>query len=694
MFKKAKPIFLKNLQNEMNISALFKAEFNSSSAPIKLIITGATYYKVLINGSFVCFGPARAGLGYTRVDEIDVTAFVKEGKNQIIAEVASYRCDSLNNINMPGFLQAELICGADVVAATGYDFSGFLNTEKEQKVMRYSYQRHFSEVYISGREPAPAELEITNPELLYIPREVPFPNCDFKEPEAIAYTGTFVKNPLKEYPYQRYIDTISSDCTKGSHGYLTGDMEYKPLYDTMDLKFMANGKNLAVNLPTHIKSGEYMVFDMGRNTTGFINHDVMVATDTCRMIIGFNERDKNGDFFPMENDLTNVVDYHLQKGESKRETFEVHGFRYLFVIVLSGELTLNSVNVREYKFNLPSYPKVKTDNKKLEEIYEAAVETFCQNTIDVFSDCPTRERAGWFMDSFLTARSEYFLTGKTTISRIMLDNIAMAKSFPGLPKGIMPMCYPADTLCVFIPQWCMWYGLQVYEHTLREGTNAEKYKRVLYELCGWLKSHENSDGLLQKLEGWNFVEWSKCNDDGWIQDVNYPTNMLYYVFLIRLYEMYGDCSLLEKAERIKNKVIEKSFNGKYFVENAIYNENGVLENTGNISETCQYYAIWSGVADLEKEEFASLKNTVLTVFGPFGTHDFPEYEPSNALNGMYLRMDILLRLKENKLLEKEIVDFFYGMVEKTGTLWEHKTESNSMNHGFASWVAEVISKIS
>ena len=80
------------------------------------------------------------------------------------------------------------------------------------------------------------------------------------------------------------------------------------------------------------------------------------------------------------------------------------------------------------------------------------------------------------------------------------------------------------------------------------------------------------------------------------------------------------------------------------------------------------------------------------MFGVFGTHDFVPYEPSNAFNGMYLRMDVLLSLGEKELLMKEMKDFFGDMVEKSGTLWEHKDVSNSLNHGFASYAAVVLYK--
>jgi hypothetical protein len=62
----------------------------------------------------------------------------------------------------------------------------------------------------------------------------------------------------------------------------------------------------------------------------------------------------------------------------------------------------------------------------------------------------------------------------------------------------------------------------------------------------------------------------------------------------------------------------------------------------------------------------------------------------NAFIGMYLRMWTLSRLNDRELLYENIKRFFGGMSEKTGTLWEYKTQTNSLNHGFAAFVAALM----
>lgn len=687
MFKTAKPIFLKNLEKEMNITAFFAANFDCSGENAKLLITGATYYRITVNGEFAGYGPARAPKGFTRVDEIDITPYVSWGLNQIVIEVASYNCRSFACINNQGFLQAEIIADGNVVAATGFNFIGFMDVERVQKVMRYSYQRHFSEVYNrKGGSMIKVPVEVVDPKLSFMIRKTLYPKYDIVEPLSVAYSGKMEKNENAEIPEKRQINNIGKN---GSDGFKLKDIEFRPLYDMFKTKCIPTSEKAEIKYPYTLKKGEYVVFDMGKNTTGFIRHRVNVVGNS-RMIIGLTERDTNGEFLPLENNVTNVIDYHMIGGEYEGETFEVYGFRYLYFFAVEGEITIEDVSVREYVYPLGETPEINTDNEKIKGIYKAAIETFKQNTLDVFMDCPTRERAGWFMDSVFTARSEYFLTKDYVVNESMLNNVVVAKDFEGLPEGMIPMCYPADIILgEFIPQWCLWYGVQVYEQIKRSGKSPEKYRKVLYGIYNWFEKFKNSEGLLEKIEGWNFIEWSKCND--WVQDINYPGNMLYHYFLKIMAEMFEDEELSEKAVALKEKIIEKSFNGKYFEERAVYGDDGIARNTEDVSETCQYYAIWTGVCDIEDEKYADLKQHITKTFGADGTHEFyVPYEESNFFNGIYLRMSILLMLGEKELLLKEIEKYFGHMAELTGTIWEHTSESNSLNHGFASWLAEVI----
>ena len=135
-----------------------------------------------------------------------------------------------------------------------------------------------------------------------------------------------------------------------------------------------------------------------------------------------------------------------------------------------------------------------------------------------------------------------------------MENIIVG-SCPEIPKGMLPKCFPAEHKTgEYIPNWAMWYVLELGEYLARTGDEAfiaEARERV-YSLCNYFTSFENEFGLLEKLKGWIFVEWSKCNE--LVQDVSFPSNMMYARMLRCISELYGDKALADKAERIKKTV--------------------------------------------------------------------------------------------------------------------------------------------
>ena len=53
---------------------------------------------------------------------------------------------------------------------------------------------------------------------------------------------------------------------------------------------------------------------------------------------------------------------------------------------------------------------------------------------------------------------------------------------------------------------------------------------------------------------------------------------------------------------------------------------------------------------------------------------YPTVYPSNAIVGNYLRLEILLEHGYKAQVLQECRDFFLGMAELTGTLWEHNID--------------------
>ena len=328
-------------------------------------------------------------------------------------------------------------------------------------------------------------------------------------------------------------------------------------------------------------------------------------------------------------------------------------------------------------------------DKRVEKIVEAARATLAQNAVDLLTDCPSRERAGWLSDSYFSSVAERIFTGENQVEKAFLDNYAKAK-MEGLPEGMIPMCYPSDYLGkTYIPNWALWYIMEIDKYAKIYGVDDAvlNAKDTVLGILQFFTRYENEIGLLENLESWVFIEWSAANDADHIRGVNIPSNIEYAACLKVAGTLYNIPAFLEKADDINKKIKMLAFDGKFFVDNLIRNEEGKLVQSGLLTEVCQYYAFWFGCAD--KNEYADLYAELMNNLGTNRKEDYlPNVGKPNVMYGLYMRVDLLMRDGERGKVFDECIRLFQPMAERTGTLWEHNAICASCNHGFAAYATK------
>ena len=383
--------------------------------------------------------------------------------------------------------------------------------------------------------------------------------------------------------------------------------------------------------------------------------------------------------------------YELQPGDYNLESYEPYTMKYAQAVVESGKCTVERVYMRDYCNSDVDRATFVSGNADLDRLFESARETFRQNALDIFMDCPSRERAGWLCDSYFTSRVAFDLSGDTQIERNFIQNFLLPEKFKHIDEGMLPMCYPSDHPNQnHIPNWAMWFVIELEEYLHRSGDRAmiDAAKPRVYALIDYFKPFLNEDGLLEKLTRWVFVEWSHANN--LVQDVSYPSNMLYAHMLDVAGRLYNDAALNEQAEQVRKTIREQSFDGEYFVDNAVRGKGGKLTLSGEHTEACQYYAFFTRTAtpELHPDLWKRLRDE----FGPVRkqTNAYEDVPFANAFIGNYLRNELLSREGLSAQILKEVVDFYLPMADLTGTLWENMTTVASCNHGFASHIAHVL----
>lgn len=683
-FLAATPVWPAGFRDRRNTGVGFAAEADlPEEIGLTLRLASANTYRVWINGRFFACGPARAAHGHLRVDEWSMDAFAGTTV-RIAIEVVAYRINAFSVLDEPGQLTAEVEAQGRALVWTSPergDFTARLLDHRVQRIVRYSYQRTFIECYSGGSESdvwretgdgtPPLPLEAAGPSI-FLPRRLPLPDFPLYELQRIG--GGFMASPA-ETP-ERYRARFTHELAPTLRGFQPSEWDTDPPGAWQDYRFVRDEiENLA--------APRFADYRLERLKSGFIRIELTCLAPAW-IIIGWSERLVDGRLDVFRLQTNDLAQWDLAAGAHTLETFEPYTLGFLRIAVFSGEVSVRQASLRGYE--APARLETSHADPDLAAIQAAALATFRQNAVEVFMDCPSRERAGWLADSFYIGRSAHALKYPIAAETAFLENYLLAPAcLHGLPEGMLPMCYPSDhDTGDFIPQWTLWLVLQIHEYARRGGEEwlIQDFEPHLRKLFGWFDRHLNAEGLLERLGGWNFVEWSKAND--FVQDVNFPTNWLYAAALDAFATLYRDPAAAGRANKIRAAATKLSWQGEFFADRALRGENSALQVPADFTEICQYSAFVFGAAT--PASHPGLWSRLVAEFGPLrqaGAH--PQVHSANMLFGWVMRWELLKADGEHRRLEEEMKALLLPMARDTGTLWEHDSPRASCCHGFAAY---------
>jgi len=688
----------------MNLTVGFRTVFLSpESGPVILSLTGSSLYRIFVNGQFAGQGPARTAHGHYRVDSLDIAEFlVPSAVNLVAIEVAGYNVNSYYLLDQPAFLQAEISSIDGIIAATGAmgEFKALLVPQRIRQVERFSFQRTFTEYWRlspgwnNWQTSASAEFKhedlAVQPAGKLIPRQIAYPEYQIIFPDQITSSGILRQGKKVKTPWiSRALGSVGPDFKGFQRDSL--DLTTSILLQEVET---ANRVRLhsqwSSNDSLVLEENQWSILDLKTNLTGMIGCSLEVKLPS-RLVITFDEiLDSKGDVDWKRLGCTNAITLDLAPGFYSFESFEPYTLRYLKFNLLSGSCRVIAPYFRELANPHAAKAAFKASDPRLMQLFEAGRQSFRQNAVDIYMDCPSRERAGWLCDSYFIAKADAYLTGESVLEHSFLENFIMPDSFTYLPRGMLPMCYPADhNSGVFIPNWALWFILELEEYYHRTGDKelVEAARERVMQLFEYFAPFLNDDGLLEGLDSWVFIEWSKAND--FVQDVNYPSNMLYAGALHAAGHLYGDSLLNARGKTVRRTVEQLSFDGEFFVDNAVRDETG-LHNTANRTEVCQYFAFFFGVAT--PASHPDLWSRLTASFGPARDPklSFPDVHPAAPFIGKLLRLEVLSRYGLAEQVMSEALDYFLPMAERTGTLWERDGATASCNHGFTGYLSAIL----
>jgi alpha-L-rhamnosidase len=193
-------------------------------------------------------------------------------------------------------------------------------------------------------------------------------------------------------------------------------------------------------------AGETVV-DMGQNFSGVVQLSVNGPAGTTICLRHGEALDKEENFTmdhlgiePVFPAPPQAISYTLRGGGEEVYTpfFTVHGFRYVKVEGFPGTpLPENFTGIALYS-DLPTTGTFTCSNPHLNQLQHNILWSQKSNFLEIPTDCPTRERAGWTGDAQIYAPTASFLMQTAGFFRKWLRDLATEQE----PDGRVPLIIP------------------------------------------------------------------------------------------------------------------------------------------------------------------------------------------------------------------------------------------------------------
>lgn len=417
-----------------------------------LRITADDYYKLYLNGRYVCQGPAQGYAFSYYWNEVELAPYLQPGANTLTAEVYYHGriCRSYQSGDDRMGLIAEAVAEGRCLFSTDESWEcGLIRAYTGDRTVGYDTQ--FLENYDSRLET-----------VVYAPASV----------KVMDYT--YADAPAKLLQTYELAPIASETLADGGIFYDFGHEL------TGSLRLRATGK---AGQRIRILCGEEMA-DIPEKTR-----------------------------FDMRCNCRYEEWWTLAEGENTWMQYDYKAFRYVTLVPDDGvKVNACTVMVRHYPFD-DDFCRLETDDEVLAAVFEICKNGVKYGAQETFTDCPQREKGQYAGDLTISGASQSLLTGDLSLLRKAIDNqMQSAAVCPGL-LAVTPgsqMQEIADYSLQFPLLALRHYAYSGDREYLRQ-TLA-----VCEGILRHFAQFARPDGLIEHVwDKWNLVDWPEGCRDGY-----------------------------------------------------------------------------------------------------------------------------------------------------------------------------------
>lgn len=506
----------------------FRRAFTLDHAPAgaTLRITADSRYKLRINGAFVARGPARCYPDAQSVDTLDVTHFLRVGRNLIAVQVyqPGYSHFAYVHRGAAGlwaeleFIESRASRVGDAMALNGSPRSQetlWISTDQTWRVRRDpSFRELVPRVSIYGSGIEIRDLARDDPW-----QDPAYDDSNWDTPRIVA--------PSNGYPWTKMKDRELPLLVEREQAMALLDTRRGASFDSVDDIHLAlrQGWMAASRVENHpdpdgwfdvsLEQGEsaYWLYDLGRDYIGQGWAEIRGASGTEHLSISYQEKIRHGELVisdPQTYCRVRLTDgFALRAGDQVAETLALRGGRY-FLLQLTGP-TVRGLTIR-FHARVSEYPLTITrplsaPDPLLSRIIDMCEETFRACLQDGFIDSTWRESSQWTGDALTQA---VIMSSMTDDVRPLRRVIEMA-AHGAYPDAVLPSVLPGEVHAYAVVDYnFMWVELLALHWRLtRDAEFLHAHWQTLVKMLDRFAQDVNADSLILSQPGRRlFLDWS------------------------------------------------------------------------------------------------------------------------------------------------------------------------------------------
>ncbi len=489
----------------------FRKNFDLAEKPASFVVhvSADNRYRLFVNGTPVCSGPARSDLANWYFETVDIAPHLKKGKNTLAALVWN---------------AAEHKPFAQITYQTGFILQG--NTEAEDLVNTgATWKVMKNEAY----RPLPADRAKLQTYLVtgdgddvdgsrnpWGWEQTDFSDENWKnaqplwfvgKPRGMGTDGNWMLVPrtiplFTEKPVRLgEIEWVTASIPGRNDAPPTENLLPAFVQGNAPAKVAANNKVSILFDQTHLTNAyPELIVSGGKGSKITLTYAEAL----------FDKNRQKGNRNEIEGkEIMGVQDRFTTDGGQRRmfRPLWFRTWRYVQLDIETGSepLTLEDFYGMSYGYPFEEKAFFKSSDPSHQKIWEVGWRTALLCAGENYFDCPYYEQLQYVGDTRIQALISLYVSGDDRLMRKAIEDFDHSR----IPDGLTQSRYPCADMQV-IPTYSMFWVSMIHDYWMhrRDEVFVKKFKRGMADVLAWHEDRLAANGMLGPVEWWNFTDWS------------------------------------------------------------------------------------------------------------------------------------------------------------------------------------------